>query len=236
MSLLEVENINVFYGDIQILWDISLEISKGEAISVIGANGAGKTTLIKTISGLLRPQSGGIRFKGKDTLRTEPSELVAMGIVQIPERRRLFPDLTVLDNIELGAFSKKARVMKNDNLKQVFEIFPILKERKKQDASTLSGGEQQMLAIARGLMAMPELLMLDEPSLGLSPLITKEIFKVAKQINENGVTTLIVDQNVQNALSIADRGICLESGRISAEGQCSILLEDKQIKKAYLGM
>lgn len=236
MKLIEITELNVFYGDIQVLWSISMEISEGDFVSIIGANGAGKTTLLKTISGLVRPRSGFIKFKGSDIHTLPPSKLVEMGIVHIPERRRLFPDLKTLDNLELGAYTKKARKNKKENLKNIFSIFPILAERKNQDAGTLSGGEQQMLAIARGMMAMPKVLMLDEPSLGLAPLVTKEIFKIVNQINNNGITVILVDQNVKNVLTVANTGFVLESGKICNEGECRLLLEDKELKKAYLGM
>lgn len=236
MQLIEIIEINVFYGDVQVIWDLSMAVSKGEIISIVGSNGAGKTTILKTISGLLRPRSGEIKYKGQNVLSILPSDLVAMGVAHIPERRRLFPDLTTLDNLELGAYTRRGRVKKNKNLGKVLDLFPILEKRKKQDAGTLSGGEQQMLAIARGLMAEPEVLMLDEPSLGLAPLITKEIFGIVEQINKNeGVTIMVVDQNVTNALRVADRGYILENGRIANEGECSVLLKNEQLKKAYLG-
>ena len=234
--MLRVENINAFYSSIQVLRDVSFDIQEKEIVSMIGANGAGKTTILRTISGLLSPRSGTIQFLGKKIDRLAPHRIVDLGLVQIPEGRKLFPTLTALENLRLGAFHSSARVKREESLKKVFEIFPLLEERKDQLAGTLSGGEQQMLAIGRGLMSLPKLLMLDEPSLGLAPLIIREIFKVINEINKQGTTVLLVEQNVMQSLALANRGYVLENGIIVLSGESEDLLNNEYTKRAFMGM
>jgi len=236
MALLEVENINVYYGDTQILWGVTLKVEKGEIVCLLGANGAGKTTTLKTISGLLKPRRGRILWKGKDITNLPPHVRVELGIAHIPEGRRLFPELTVLENLKAAAYIKRARKKFNDTLEIIFNLFPILKERRNQLAGTLSGGEQQMLAIARGLVLRPELLMLDEPSLGLAPKLVIEVLNLVKRLREEGYTILLVEQNVLQSLKIGDRAYILETGKIVKAGLAKELLEDPEIKKAYLGL
>lgn len=234
--LLKVSKINVFYGDLQALWNVSFEVKEREKVVIVGTNGAGKTTTLKTISGLLRPKSGYIEFLGERIDRLPPYKIVELGLVQVPEGRRLFPELTVLENLELGAYVKKAREKKDDTLEWVFSIFPILKERKRQIAGTMSGGERQMLAIARGLMSRPKLLMLDEPSLGLAPKLVLKTFEIIEKISEEGVTILLVEQNVRHALEMADKAYVLETGRITLSGSAEKLMENEYVRKAYLGI
>lgn len=234
--MLRVENINTFYSSIQVLRDVSFDIQEKEIVSMVGANGAGKTTILRTISGLLSPRSGTIQFLGKKIDRLPPHRIVGLGLVQIPEGRKLFPPLTVLENLKLGAFHSSTKVKREESLKKVFEIFPVLEERKDQLGGTLSGGEQQMLAIARGLMSLPKLLMLDEPSLGLAPLIIREIFKVIKEINKQGTTVLLVEQNVMQSLALANRGYVLENGIIVLSGESEDLLNNEYTKRAFMGM
>jgi len=234
--MLEVDKINVFYGDLQALWDVSFEVHEGEKVVIVGANGAGKTTTLRTISGLLRPKTGEIRFLGQRIDRLPPHKIVELGIAHVPEGRRIFPRMTVMENLEMGAYIKRAREKFDDTLEWVFSIFPRLKERKDQIAGTMSGGERQMLAIARGLMSRPKLLMLDEPSLGLAPKLVLKVFEVVQRISEEGVTILLVEQNVRHALELADRGYVLETGRITLSGRGEELLENEYVKKAYLGM
>ncbi len=234
--MLKISNINTFYNEIQALWDISLTIEKGEIFALIGSNGAGKSTLLKTLSGWLHPVSGNIEFLSKRIDRLNPPAIVEMGISYIPEGGRLFPDMTVCENLDMGAYNIKAWRQKKETLLNIFEIFPVLKERQGQLARTLSGGEKQMLAIGRGLMSKPVLCMLDEPSYGLSPKFVKEVFKVIKSLSGQGITILLVEQNVRLALEIADRACVIENGRMAMEGACSMLLTDSYIKKAYLGL
>ena len=231
-----MENINTFYSSIQVLRDVSFDIQEGEIVSMVGGNGAGKTTLLKTISGLLSPRLGTINFLGERIDRLPPYKIVEKGAIQIPEGRKLFPPLTVLENLKLGAYLPSNKQKRAESLKRVFQIFPILEERKDQLAGTLSGGEQQMLAIGRGLMSLPKLLMLDEPSLGLAPLMVKEIFRVINEINKQGTTILLVEQNVKQSLALANRGYVLENGRIVLSGNSDELLRNEHTKKAYLGM
>jgi len=236
MSFLSVERIEVRYGDALALFDVSLEVQQGEIVSLVGANGAGKTTALKAISGLLKPRSGQILFAG-DRLNDLPAHsIVNLGIVQIPEGRQLFPYMTVLENLELGSYTPEARKRFDDSLGQVFELFPLLKERKNQLAGTLSGGEQQMLAMGRGLMAIPRLLMLDEPSLGLAPMLVKSIFAAIEVINRQGTTILLVEQDVQKSLTLARRGYVMENGRITLQGEAKELLSNEHLRKAYLGI
>ena len=234
--MLEVKNINVSYGLVRVLWSVSFIVKEGEMVATVGSNGAGKTTTLKTISGLLRPSSGGIEFKG-ERLDQIPSHLVVeKEVAHVPEGRRLFPFSTVLANLEIGAYTKRARERKVESLKFVFEFFPVLRERQKQLAGTLSGGEQQMLAIARALMSMPRLLMLDEPSLGLAPMLVNKVFEVLKQLNDQGLTILLVEQNIHSTLNLCDRGYVLENGRIVMEGSGQELLNNPHVKEAYLGV
>lgn len=234
--MLKLENISAHYGDVQALRNVSFAIKEGEMVSIIGSNGAGKSTTLNTISGVLRASSGTIEFMGRRTENLHPHQIVDRGIVQIPEARLLFPYMTVLENLELGAFPPKARKEKEENLKVVFGLFPILKERRDQLAGTLSGGEQQMVAIARGLMARPKLLMLDEPSLGLSPLMVKQVFHTIEEINAHAITVLLVEQNVFHSLSLANRAYVLENGGIVLEGEGKELLSNPQVREAYLGI
>jgi len=234
--VLRVNNIDVYYGEVQALWGVSLEVQEGEIVTLIGSNGAGKTTTLRTIAGLLHPASGTIEFEGEVISGLPPYEVVKRKISLVPEGRRLFPLMTTLENLELGSLTPDAKAKRKDSLDYVFEIFPLLKERRNQLAGTLSGGEQQMLAIARGLMSRPKLLMLDEPSLGLAPILVEEMFDIVKRINQEGVTILLVEQNIDHALKIADRGYVLETGKITMYGNATELLEDERLKEAYLGM
>lgn len=234
--MLKIKNLKAGYGDIEILHDVSLEVNPGETVALIGANGAGKTTTLRTISGLIRSWGGDIHFDGQAIQNWRSNRIVAAGLIQVPEGRKLFPKMTVLENLEMGSFIRTAKRNRARNLKRVFELFPRLAERKSQLAGTLSGGEQQMVAIARGLMSQPRLLMLDEPSLGLAPLIVSSIFEVIKEINKVGTTVLIVEQNAVQTLGIADRGYVLENGIISLAGTGQELLKDERIRSAYLGL
>ena len=234
--MLKVENLNVFYGDMQALWDVSFEVSEGELVTLVGANGAGKTTTINAISGLLRHKTGKIYFKDIPIHELEPHEITALGIIQVPEGRKLWPNLTVLENLELGAYLKINRKEKDENMSRVYDLFPRLKERENQLAGTLSGGEQQMLAIGRAMMSQPEILMLDEPSLGLAPILVKDLFKIIRRINQQGVTVLLVEQNLRYALENSTRGYVLETGRVTLAGSSAELLENPHVKKAYLGI
>ena len=236
MSLLEVENIDVFYEDVQAVWGISLHVNEGEVVCIIGANGAGKSTTLNTLSGLQQPKRGHIRFREKNIEHAPTQEVVELGVVQIPEARRLFPFMTVQENLEIGAYNRRAQKVKSQTLQEVFGLLPVLEERKNQLARTLSGGEQQMLAIGRGLMAKPVLLMLDEPSLGLAPLLVKTVFDAIRKINEAGTTILLVEQDVQHSLELSHRGYVLENGRVVMEGTGEELLENPHVRKAYLGV
>ena len=234
--MLKVEGIEVFYGDLQALRGVSLQVDQGEIISIIGSNGAGKTTTLMTISSILKPRHGEILFHGTPVQHYPTSKIVELGIVQIPEGRQLFPSLTVLENLEMGAQFPKARKMREKTLEWVFKLFPRLMERKGQLAGTLSGGEQQMLAIGRGLMSRPSLLMLDEPSLGLSPILVKAIFDITKEINQEGTTILLVEQNVFHSLTLSHRGYVLENGSIVLSGTGQELLKNQHIRQSYLGL
>lgn len=234
MPLLEVKDLNVYYGSIHAVKDVSFNVEKGEIISLIGANGAGKTTVLQTISGLLKARSGSIHFMDEDIMRIPSHKLVGKGLAQVPEGRRVFLQMNVLENLEMGAFSQPASTIKG-NLETVFEHFPRLYERRKQVAGTLSGGEQQMLAMGRAMMSNPQLLMLDEPSMGLAPILVDEIFSIIKTLNESGVTILLVEQNAQMALSVANRGYVLETGKIVLSADAKELLNDDSVRKAYLG-
>lgn len=234
--MLVVEHLAVFYGDVQALWDVSLEVHEGEIVTLIGSNGAGKTTTLNTISGLIRPRQGQVTFLGQARHAESPQRIVEAGLIHIAEGRELFPSMTVLENLELGAFPKRARRQRRQTLAYVMDLFPRLSERQHQLAGTLSGGEQQMVAIARGLMARPRLLMLDEPSLGLAPLLVAELFDCIRRINADQVTVLLVEQNVHQALAIAHRAYVLENGRTVRSGTSTALLSDDAIQEAYLGL
>jgi branched-chain amino acid transport system ATP-binding protein len=236
MALLEVRNIDVFHGDVQVVFGLSLTVAEGEVVSIIGGNGAGKSTLLKTISGLMQPAAGEIAFEGRPIHRLPPEEIVERGIVHVPEGRRLFSLMSVQDNLVVGAYSKRADGRKETTLKEVYALFPRLKERMAQMAMTLSGGEQQMVAIGRGMMARPKLLMLDEPSLGLAPILIRSIFETVRQIADQGTTVLLVEQDVKHSLSLSDRGYVLEHGRTAMQGPAAELLENPHVKTAYLGL
>ena len=235
MAMLTVENINVYYGVIHALKDISFQVNEGEIVALIGANGAGKTTTLQTVSGMLSAKSCSIRFQDQEISRMPEHKIVKQGISHVPEGRRMFSNLTVLENLKMGAYTRKDKQEINNSLEMVYERFPRLKERTRQLAGTLSGGEQQMLAMGRALMANPRILLLDEPSMGLSPLLVSEIFDIIQEINKQGVTILLVEQNAKKALSIANRAYVLETGRIVKENDAQALLHDEAIKKAYLG-
>lgn len=235
MAMLTVENINIYYGVIHALKDISFQVNEGEIVALIGANGAGKTTTLQTVSGMLSAKSGSIRFQDQEISRMSEHKIVKQGISHVPEGRRMFSNLTVLENLKMGAYTRKDKQEINNSLEMVYERFPRLKERTRQLAGTLSGGEQQMLAMGRALMANPRILLLDEPSMGLSPLLVSEIFDIIQEINKQGVTILLVEQNAKKALSIANRAYVLETGRIVKENDAQALLHDEAIKKAYLG-
>ncbi len=233
--MLKIDNINLYYDGIHALKGVSLEVPEGKIISLIGSNGAGKTSTLRTISGLNRPKSGSIMYNDLDLLKISPEKLVNMGIVQVPEGRRIFAPMTVYENLELGAYLRKDKAAIEKDLQNVFERFPRLKERKKQLAGTLSGGEQQMLAIGRALMTGPKILLLDEPSMGLAPILVREIFNIIKELNEIGITILLVEQNAKMALSIADYAYVLETGKVVLEGTGEELSASDEIQKAYLG-
>jgi len=236
MSLLEINGLETYYGDVQVIYDLSLKVEKGEVVSIIGGNGAGKSTLLKTISGLLASRAGKISFEDHDIEKAPPEEIVARGIIHVPEGRRLFPLMTVKDNLLVGAFNKRARPQTQQTLTDVYTLLPRLQERENQLAMTLSGGEQQMVAIGRGLMSRPHLLMLDEPSLGLAPILIKDIFETVRKIADQSTTVLMVEQDVRHSLSLSDRGYVLEHGRVVMEGKASDLIDDPHVKEAYLGM
>jgi len=233
---LEVSNLNVFYGDVQALFDVSFHLDPGDIVSIVGSNAAGKSTTLKAVSGILRSQSGRISYDGRNVEKLSSDKIVEAGIVQVPEGRQLFPAMTVLENLEMGSFLPKAKKKRSQSLEFVYDFFPILKERATQKAGTLSGGEQQMLAIGRAFMTDPKLLMFDEPSLGLAPIIVQEIFKVVKEINKTGMSILMVEQNIYHALKMSKRAYVLENGRIVLEGSGEELLANEDVKKAYLGI
>ncbi|HSQ78389.1 MAG TPA: ABC transporter ATP-binding protein [Nitrospirota bacterium] len=234
--MLEVRNIDVFYGDVQVVWDISFEVKQGEVVALIGANGAGKSTTLKTVSGLLRPKNGEVLFQGQPVHAIAPFHLIELGIAHCPEARRLFVEMTVEENLDMGSLKGEARKQRDRTKEMVFTLFPRLKERRRQPARTLSGGEQQMVAIGRGLMALPKLLMFDEPSLGLAPILVREIFDVIRKIRQEGTTVLIVEQNVKQSLDIADRAYVLETGKVVMQGTGTALLNDPHVRSAYLGL
>lgn len=234
--MLKIDKLNFSYDDLKVLWDVDLEVNEGEIVTVLGSNGAGKSTTLKNISRLVSPDSGTISFAGHDLTRLEPHAVVEAGVVQVPEGRRIFPEMSVRENLRMGSYTKIAKRERKENIERVFSLFPRLREREKQLGGTMSGGEQQMLAIARGLMANPRLLLLDEPSLGLAPLLVKDIFDIIREINRQGVTILLVEQNVYQSLRIAHRGYVLETGRVVLTGRGEDLLNDEHVKKAFLGM
>jgi branched-chain amino acid transport system ATP-binding protein len=236
LALLELEGVNAFYGRIQALRQVTLHVEKGEIVALIGSNGAGKTTTLRTISGLMHPNAGSIRFDAQDITHTRPSRIVELGICQSPEGRRLFPRMTVADNLFMGAYTRNDRSGIASDMERVFKLFPRLLERRAQIAGTLSGGEQQMLAMGRSLMARPKVLMLDEPSLGLAPILVDTIFDIMREINSQGTTVLLVEQNARRALEVAHRGYVLETGVIVQEGSGRELLASEEVQKAYLGM
>jgi branched-chain amino acid transport system ATP-binding protein len=236
MALLSIDSIDVFYGSVQILWGVSLSLEEGQIVSLLGGNGAGKTTTVKTISGILAAKAGSVSFQGRDITSVPAHSRVESGLVQVPEGRKIFPTLSVLENLELGSFLKEPKARRAHSLERVLGLFPILKERSGQAAGTLSGGEQQMLALGRGLMSLPKVLILDEPSLGLAPIIVEEIFQVVQRINKEGVTILLVEQNALQALSISDQAYVLEEGRIALSGKGSDLADDDHVRKLYLGL
>jgi branched-chain amino acid transport system ATP-binding protein len=234
--VLTVSGIDVFYGDLQALRNVSFTVSSGEVVSIIGSNGSGKSTAVRTVSGILSPRKGRIEFNGEDIVRMSTSRIVEIGISHIPEGRQLFPSMTVRENLELGALFPHTRKVRRQTMELVFGIFPRLQERLVQKAGTLSGGEQQMLAIGRGLMAKPQLLILDEPSLGLSPLLVSTIFEIIREINKQGTSILLIEQNVYHALSLAERAYVLKNGEMVMEGTGNALLDDPEIRKTYLGL
>jgi branched-chain amino acid transport system ATP-binding protein len=234
--MLEAKNLNAFYGPIQALWDINLNVNEGEIVAIIGANGAGKSTLVHVISGAMPLASGEVTFLGERIDGLTPHVIVAKGLSHIPEGRRLFTDMSVRENLEMGAYIGRAWKLRHETLKEVYELFPRLKEREKQLARTLSGGEQQMLAMGRGLMSRPKLCIIDEPSNGLAPRLVLEVFDIVKSLREQGITILLIEQNVLQTLQVADRACVLENGRLALEGTCKVLLKSDHIRKAYLGL
>ena len=234
-AMLEVESIDVFYGDVQAVREVSFRVSEGEIVTLVGANGAGKSTVLKAVCGLFHPRHGSVRLEGKDVSGEPAYRLVGRGLVLVPEARQLWPAMTVRENLEMGAYSRGARPHRTETLREVLAMFPILERRSSQNAGTLSGGEQQMCAIGRGLMARPRLLLLDEPALGLAPLLVREVFAALQEIRRRGTTILLVEQNVQHALALADRAYVLESGRVTLEGQCAELAQDARVRREFLG-
>jgi len=234
--MLNIKDLNVAYEKVQVLWDVSFNITEGEVVTLLGSNGAGKSTTVKTIQGLLKPKSGSIRFMDKHIEGLPAYKIVSEGIALVPEGREIFPKMSVLENLILGAYVSRAKDLQDESLEWVFKLYPKLDERKKQLAGTMSGGEQQMLAIARALMSKPKLLILDEPSFGLAPVVVLQVFDIIKKLREEGVTVLLVEQNVHHALDISDRAYVLEKGRIIREGKGSELLSDKYVREAYLGL
>lgn len=232
--MLEIENVNAFYGDLQALWGISMQVKEGELVALIGPNGAGKTTTLRIISGLLQPESGVVRFEGQNLAKEAVHKIVEKGISQVPESGRIFTKMSVLENLELGAFTPAARKQREESLRRVFSIFPRLEERQTQRAGTLSGGERQMLAIGRAMMARPKLLLLDEPSFGLAPILVEQMFAMITEINQQGVTILLVEQNVRAALELASRAYVIENGRILGQGHGDDLMSFESVRSAYL--
>jgi len=234
--ILKIENIDVFYDDLQVIWSVSFEVNRGEIVALLGSNGAGKSTILNTVSGLLTPASGSITFEDQRLDQVPAHKVIELGIAQVPEGRRLFPEMTVRENLIMGSLTPKAKAKRIESIEWVFRLFPRLQEREKQMAGTLSGGEQQMLALGRGLMSLPKLIMLDEPSLGLAPILVAEIFNIIKRIQQEGVTVLVVEQNTKHTLQICNRGYVLENGRVVLDGTGQELLDNEHIKQAYLGI
>jgi len=234
--MLKVSGIDVFYGDLQVLWDVSFEVRDKEILVLVGANGAGKSTTLKTISGLLKPRKGTIAFDGVRLDQLSPDKVIGQGVVHVPEARRLFREMSVEENLIMGSLSPEAKKKRAQTMEWVYELFPRMKERRKQAAGTMSGGEQQMAAIGRGLMALPKVLMFDEPSLGLSPILVQDVFGIAKRLNSEGVTVMLVEQNVRQTLAMCDRAYVLENGRVVLEGTGRELMNDAHVKEAYLGI
>ncbi len=234
--MLEIRGIDVAYGDVQVIWDVSFTVGKGEIVALIGANGAGKSTTLRTISGLLRPRTGDILFNGENIGKVEPYKLIERGIAHVPEARRLFPEMTVEENLDMGSLRGQAKARRSHSKELVFDLFPRLRERRRQLSGTLSGGEQQMLAIGRGIMSLPELIMFDEPSLGLAPILVRDIFEIIRKIRAEGKTILIVEQNVRQTLALCDRAHVLENGKITMQGAGKDMLNDEHVKAAYLGV
>jgi branched-chain amino acid transport system ATP-binding protein len=234
--MLEVDGLSTGYGKVQVLWDLCLKVDEGEFVALVGANGAGKTTLLKTISGVIRPWSGTVTFLGKRVDTIHPNDIVNMGLSHIPESRKLFTEMSIKENLEMGAYPRRTWKDRRETMKWVFELFPRLEERAGQLARTLSGGEQQMLAMGRGLMSKPRLVIVDEPSNGLAPIVVSEVFEILKSLHKEGITILLVEQNVRKTLAIADRAYVLENGRLALEGACSMLRESDHVRKAYLGL
>ena len=235
MAMLKVTDLNVYYGVIQAIKGVSFEVNEGEVIALIGANGAGKTTILHTITGLVEAKSGKVEFEGKDITRMPGHKIVSLGMAHVPEGRRVFSDLTVLENLKMGAYTQKDKGVINETLKMIYKRFPRLEERKNQQAGTLSGGEQQMLAMGRALMSQPKIILMDEPSMGLSPIFVNEIFDIIQEVSAAGTTVLLVEKNAKKALGIADRAYVLETGKIALEGAAKDLLNNDSVKKAYLG-
>ncbi len=236
MALLEIQNVSSGYGEVQILWDVSLKLERGKLTALVGSNGVGKTTLLRTVMGLLKPSQGSVTFDGRDVTHISPHGKAAQGIVLVPEGRQLFPSMTVYENLEMGAFAKRAKVNFRENLERVYDMLPRLKERADQKAGTLSGGEQQMLAVARGLMAQPEILMFDELSLGLAPFLVLSLFEVLERLKDEGLTMLLVEQNVQMALTVSEYSYVLAEGRVELEGPSRDLARNEHVREAYLGI
>jgi branched-chain amino acid transport system ATP-binding protein len=234
--MLKVNGIDVFYGDLQVLWDVSFEVKEKEILVLVGANGAGKSTTIRTVSSLLTPRKGSIEFDGLRLDKTPPYNVIAQGIVHVPEGRRLFPQMSVAENLIMGTLYGEAKAKRAKTMERVYGLFPRLRERQKQLAGTLSGGEQQMLAVGRGLMSLPKLMMFDEPSLGLAPILVQDIFRIVRKINEEGVTVLLVEQNVRQTLAMCHRAYVLENGRVVLEGTGQALMANQHVKEAYLGI
>jgi len=234
--MFKVENVNMSYDDLQVLWDVSFHVNEGEIVVLIGANGAGKSSILKTISGLQKVSSGTIEYNGEDLTKIDPAEIIKKGIVHVPEARRLFNEMTVEENLIMGSLHGEAKVRRFETMEECYNLFPRLRERRKQAAGTLSGGEQQMAAVARGIMSLPKLLMLDEPSLGLAPVLVQDIFNIIKGIREQGITVLLVEQNVQSTLTFCDRAYILENGKITLDGTGKELLNNEHVREAYLGL